>query len=128
MTRVHRVHREAFEQLVIEAIEALPAVFRDKLDNVDVVVEPWPAADVLRRAGISNPYGLLGFYQGVPQTRRTRNYGLVLPDKISLYQRPIEARCRTHEDVRETVQHVLRHEIAHHFGIDDARLRALGAY
>jgi predicted Zn-dependent protease with MMP-like domain len=53
---------------------------------------------------------------------------LVLPDKISIYQRPIEMRCRTPQDVRRMVHHVLRHEIAHHFGLDDARLHEIGAY
>jgi predicted Zn-dependent protease with MMP-like domain len=78
--------------------------------------------------GVRHPASLLGFYHGVPQTKRTHNYGLVLPDKISIYQRPIEMRCRTPQDVRRMVHHVLRHEIAHHFGLDDARLHEIGAY
>ena len=110
------------------AIEALPLEFREKLSNVEIVVEDWPNRDVLKRAGVRHPAELLGFYQGIPQTRRTRNYGLVLPDKISLFQRPIEMQCRSPEDITHTITHVLRHEIAHHFGIDDQRLRELGAY
>jgi predicted Zn-dependent protease with MMP-like domain len=122
------MHREGFMQLVADAIDALPLEFRDKLANVEIIIEDWPSHEILKRAGIVQPADLLGFYQGIPQTRRTHNYGLVLPDKISIFQRPIELRCRTPEEITSVVAHVLRHEIAHHFGIDDHRLRALGAY
>lgn len=117
-----------FHQLVIEALDALPPHLRVHLDNVEVVIEDWPSPHVMGLAGASSPAGVLGFYHGVPQTDRTRGYNLVLPDKISLYRRPIEMRCRTAADVRRLVSHVLRHEIAHHFGIDDRRLRELDAY
>jgi predicted Zn-dependent protease with MMP-like domain len=120
--------RRAFERLVAEAMNDLPAMFREKLDNVQVVIEDWPDRETMRRAGIRHPAELLGFYHGVPQTKRSRNYGLVLPDKISIYQRPIELRCHTMQQVRATIQHVLRHEIAHHFGISDERLRQIEAY
>ena len=122
------MERHLFEQLVAEALDALPDVFLDKLDNVEVVVEDWPSQEVVLRAGVPSAAELLGFYHGVPQTKRSHRYMLVLPDKISIYQRPIEMRCRTAEQVRATVQHVLRHEIAHHFGIGDERLREIGAY
>jgi predicted Zn-dependent protease with MMP-like domain len=71
---------------------------------------------------------LLGFYHGVPQTQRTHRYGSVLPDKISIYRQPIMMRCRNWEEVRQTVARVLKHELGHHFGIDDDRLREIGAY
>ena len=122
------MERESFERLAAEALDTLPAIFREKLDNVQVVVEDWPDRETMQLARARHPAQILGFYHGVPQTKRTHNYGLVLPDKISLYQRPIEMHCRTAEQVRATVQHVLRHEIAHHFGIDDERLREIGAY
>ncbi len=122
------MHRDMFTQLVANAVDALPVEFRDKLSNVEIVVEDWPSRDILKRAGAVQPADLLGFYQGIPQIRRTRNYGLVLPDKISIFQRPIELRCRTPEEINQMVLHVLQHEIAHHFGIDDQRLRELGAY
>jgi predicted Zn-dependent protease with MMP-like domain len=119
--------RRIFERLVTEALNGLPEFFREKLDNVAVVVEDWPDLETLRAAEVRHPAGLLGLYRGVPQTKRTHNYGLVLPDKISIYQRPIEMRCRTVEQVRATIGQVLRHELAHHFGIGDERLRQLGA-
>jgi len=122
------MNRNLFEHLVAEALDALPDFFREKLDNVQVVVEDWPDRETTRLAGVRHPAQILGFYHGVPQTKRTHNYGLVLPDKISLYRFPIEMRCRTAEQVRATVQRVLQHEIAHHFGIDDERLREIGVY
>ena len=122
------VDRLTFRSLVSEAIEGLPSEIRDQLDNVDIVVEDWPSHTVLARAGQQHPAHLLGFYEGIPQTRRTRHYELILPDKISIFQHPIELQCRTSQEVRDLVQHVVRHEIAHHFGIDDTRLRELDAY
>ena len=117
-----------FENLVAEAMNDLPEIFQQKLDNVEVVVEDWPDPETMRLASVRHPAHLLGFYHGVPQTKRTHHYGLVLPDKISIYRRPIEMRCRTMEQVHTMVHHVLRHEIAHHFGLDDTRLREIGAY
>ncbi len=117
-----------FRQIVAQALEALPPVFLDHLYNVEIVVEDWPGPHVLRQVGISSPTDLLGFYHGIPQTNRTLGYNLVPPDKISLYRRPIAMRCRTVDDVRQLVSRVLGHEIAHHFGIDDQRLREIGAY
>jgi predicted Zn-dependent protease with MMP-like domain len=120
--------QEAFERLVAQALDDLPPDIQEQLDNIDVVVEDWPDPLTMRRAGVRHPMQLLGFYQGVPRARRTHNYGLVLPDKIIIYRRPIEIRSRTAEEVRATVIRVVRHEIAHHFGIDDRRLREIGAY
>ncbi len=122
------VEHEVFEAWVAEALDALPEAFRSRLENVEVVIEDWPDRETLRRAGLHRPTELLGFYHGVPQTQRTRYYGLVLPDKISIYRRPIELHCRTSEEIRETIHHVVRHEIAHHFGIDDERLKTMGVY
>jgi predicted Zn-dependent protease with MMP-like domain len=120
--------RNVFEHLVAEALNSLPQVFQENLDNVEVVVEEWPDRETMQRAGVRHPAQLLGFYHGVPQTKRTHHYGLVLPDKISIYQRPIEMRCHTPEETKEMIRHVLRHEIAHHFGSSDERLREIGAY
>ena len=122
------MHRDIFRQLVAEAVDALPLEFREKLSNIEIVVEDWPSRDILKRAGVKSPAELLGFYQGIPQTRRTRNYGLVLPDKITIYRMPIVQVCRTPERIIRQVQRTVKHELAHHFGIDDDRLRELGAY
>jgi predicted Zn-dependent protease with MMP-like domain len=120
--------RNAFEELVAGALDALPDEFRDRMSNVDVVVQDWPSRETMRQAGVDQPSDLLGFYHGVPLTERGHSYYLVLPDKISIYRMPILMRCRTPHQVRETVHRVLRHEVAHHFGIDDEWLWDIGAY
>jgi predicted Zn-dependent protease with MMP-like domain len=122
------MNRRAFERLVDEAIAELPGALLEKLENVEVVVEEWPDQETLRLAGADSREMVLGFYRGVPQTDRTHHYVLVLPDKISIYQRPIELRCRIDADVRKLVRRVVRHELAHHFGIGDDRLQEIGAY
>lgn len=109
-----------FEKLVVEALDSLPKFFKSKLDNVDVVVEDWPTQQFGRGRL------LLGLYQGVPKTRRGAGYTMALPDKITIFKGPIE--LVSHGDP-ETIKHVaadtVQHEIAHHFGISDARLREL---
>ncbi|OQY21992.1 MAG: hypothetical protein B6I34_06590 [Anaerolineaceae bacterium 4572_32.1] len=117
-----------FRKIANKALESLPPDFVARLDNVEIVVEDWPSPYVLRLAGVTSMANLLGFYHGVPQTKRTLGYNLTPPDKISLYRRPIEMRCRTIKDVELMVSRVLRHEIAHHFGINDERLQEIGAY
>jgi len=119
------VDRERFEWLVARAVESLPEEFRTKLENVDVVVEALPTQDQLAKAGLRRGQTLLGLYQGVPLTKRGRHYGLVAPDKITIFQKPIEAKCRFETEIIAEIQRVVRHEIAHHFGSDDARLRQL---
>ena len=119
------MEREKFEILVGRAIESLPEEFQRRLENVDVVVEEWPTAAQMKRARTKSPGRLLGLYQGVPRTRRGRGYGLVLPDKISIFQRPIEAHCRFDHEIEARVGEVVRHEIAHHLGLDDETLRRI---
>ncbi len=117
-----------FQQLVVEALDDLPEFFKQKMQNVEVVVATWPTQAELHSVGLKSGQLLLGLYRGVPLTKRTGNYGMVLPDKITIFQGPIEQVCRTPEQVKKRVQHTVRHELAHHFGISDDRLRELGAY
>ncbi len=119
---------DEFEQLVAEAWNNLPSYFLERLENVAITVEEWPDRETLRLAGLKNPAQLLGFYYGVPLTHRTSEYGMVAPDRITLFRRPILLGCRTDDEARALVPHVLRHEIAHYFGIDDDRLEELNAY
>lgn len=118
--------RSRFEGLVAQALDSLPSEFREKMQNVDLVIEDWPTREQLRRAGLPRGETLLGLYEGVPLTDRTSHYGLALPDKISIYQGPIEACCRTAGDVRRKVRQVVLHELGHHFGISEERLGELG--
>jgi predicted Zn-dependent protease with MMP-like domain len=118
--------RERFEQLVSAAIESLPDEFMSKLENLDVVVQDWPTADQLHRARLGRDHSLLGLYQGIPLTKRGRHYGMVPPDKITVFRKPIEAKCGQQDDeTAAEIARVIRHEIAHHFGISDARLKQL---
>jgi predicted Zn-dependent protease with MMP-like domain len=117
--------RERFEWLVARAVDSLPEEFRTRLENIDVVVEDWPTPSQLAEVRLKEGHTLLGLYQGVPLTRRGGHYGLVPPDKITIFQKPIEAKCRDDARITAEIQKVVRHEIAHHFGIGDGRLRQL---
>ena len=112
------MNREKFESLVARAVETLPQEFLDRLENVTVVVEDYST-------GVRHSHNLLGLYEGVPQTRRGRHYSLVTPDKITIFQKPIESRCRDDAEITAEIQRVVQHEIAHHFGIDEATLRQI---
>ncbi len=116
------MNKQDFEALVTRAITALPTEFRSKLENVEVLVEDWPSSKQLRQLGIRHRTQLLGLYEGVPQTHRGTSYNLVLPDRITLFQKPIEAKCRSAKEIEVRISEVIRHEIAHHFGIGDATL------
>ena len=117
---------EKFEWLVARAIESLPGEFRERLENIDVVVADVPTRAQLRVLEGKRGKTLLGLYEGVPLTRRSHGYGFVTPDKVTIFQRPIEAICKNDNQIIAEVQRVVRHEIAHHFGISDDRLRQLG--
>lgn len=119
--------RERFEALVGEALDGLPDVILAMLDNVEVVVADSPTAEQLREAGaLESGEMLLGLYEGIPLTDRTSSYHMVLPDKITLFQRALEAVCPDEESLRREVQVTVVHELAHHFGISDHRLVELG--
>ena len=111
------IAREEFEELVSDALDEIPAELAALISNCVVLVQD----DV--PAG-SRP--LLGLYEGTPLTQRDGWYSGVLPDRITLYRLPILAMCQTREDVVDEVLITVVHEIAHHFGIDDARLHELG--
>jgi len=121
--------RREFERLIIKAIDELPDDFKSKLENIDIVIEDQPNMELAKKLKLGGRGRLLGLYQGVPLKARTHYYGMVLPDKITLYQINIENTCRREGiDLYGEVKHVLEHEIAHHFGISDQRLKDLGTY
>ena len=119
------MNRERFERLVVEAVDSLPGEFRQRLENIDIVVKEQPSLGQLAELGLKRGDTLLGLYQGVPLTSRGRSYGLVAPDIITIFQKPIESQCRNDAEIMAEVRSVVLHEIAHHFGISDARLRHL---
>ncbi len=120
-----KLTRKEFEELVVLALKRLPKFFKKKMKNVDVVVEDRASSDLLSEMGLRSPAELLGLYQGVPLDRRGFYYGNVLPDKITLFQNPIELICKTREEIEERVKEVVIHEVGHHFGLSDERLREL---
>jgi len=117
------VERERFEELVAKSLSELPAEFQERLENIDVVVLDYPTPRQL--AKVRRGMTLLGLYEGVPHTRRTRGYNLVLPDRIIIFQKTIEAQCRSEREIALEIQRVVRHEIAHHFGLDDESLKRI---
>ena len=123
-----RVPAARFERLVADAIDSLPAPFAARLQNVEVVIEAWPSRRQLRESETPPGNTLLGLYEGVPLTERGGGYGMVLPDKITIFHGPIEEMSSTDEEVRAQVRHTVVHELAHFFGISDEQLRRMGAY
>jgi predicted Zn-dependent protease with MMP-like domain len=117
---------ERFEKLVMKAVESLPEEFRERMENIDVVVADEPTLKQLTKIERKRGETLLGLYEGVPLTERTNGYGFVVPDMITIFQRSIEEMCKNDNEIITEVQKVVLHEIAHHFGISDERLRELG--
>ncbi len=120
------MERAHFRQLVREAVAELPRDLLERVHNVAIVIEWRPTARDRKAAGVGPGRTLLGLYHGIPLTKRGEYYNLVPPDKISIYQEPIEAFCRDDEEVREQVRKTVLHELGHYFGIDDDRLHELG--
>ena len=114
-----------FENLVRRAINELPPAFLERMENVDVVVEYWASREQLVGSGLDEHEMLLGLYEGIPLPDRY-DYNLVLPDKITLFQRAIESICNIDDEVVAEVRATIIHEVAHHFGIDDEALHEIG--
>jgi len=119
------MYRERFEALVARAINELPPEFQGRLENVDIIVEDYPTSRQLDSNKVGEQMHLLGLYEGIPQASRGSHYGMVAPDKITIFQKPIEARARTDKEIEKEIQRVVRHEIAHHFGSSEETLRKL---
>jgi predicted Zn-dependent protease with MMP-like domain len=117
---------EQFSALVDEAIASIPEDFRTKLDNIAIQIQPIAAPGVFQDLS-RNPWGLLGVYQGIPYKGRGPWYGSVLPDRIIIFQMPIERQARTNAEIRKLVRRVVIHEVGHYFGLSDPELRRLEA-
>ena len=118
--------KPSFERLVTTALRRLPRAFREKLENISIQIEDAPSAATLHDMGMESGT-LLGLYQGVPLTERGWGYGNVLPDRIIIYQRPIEAAAASPREIEDTVLDVVMHEIGHYFGFDDRTLSKIEA-
>ncbi|OGP75570.1 MAG: hypothetical protein A2V86_07755 [Deltaproteobacteria bacterium RBG_16_49_23] len=120
-----KLTRKEFEAIAISALEGLPQSLKNRMENVDVVIEDRASPDLLSEMDLRSPSDLLGLYQGVPIDRRGFYYGNVLPDKITLFQLPIESICHTKEEIGEKVREVVIHEVGHYFGLDEEKLEEL---
>lgn len=124
--RTGALSREEFRQLVAQAVASLPSRVIEHLSNVDIVVKAHPTSEELAMAGIDPSETLFGLYTGIPLTKRSSSYGMVLPDKITLYQRSIEEGCRTRQEIQAQIRTTLLHEIGHHFGLSEDELEQAG--
>ena len=125
---MHVIDREEFEALMREAVAELPQGFRERIENVLFLVEDRASADDVESTGTASRGTLLGVYRGVPLTKRSSGYNLAVPDVIVIFQQPLQRMARDAAHLQELVEHAVRHEVAHYFGISDRRLRELGAY
>jgi predicted Zn-dependent protease with MMP-like domain len=114
-----KIGQEEFEKLVSEAFLELPERIREKIDNVDIVIEQEPTQEQLKKVGVRRGRTLLGLYQGVPKTTWGRGFGMILPDKITIFKNSIEKFANSSEEVKKMVNNVVWHEMAHHFGYDE---------
>jgi predicted Zn-dependent protease with MMP-like domain len=116
---------EKFEEIVVDAVAGMPDEFKELLDNVDICIQDWPSGNQLKSVGLRDKYELLGLYEGTPITQRDQNYNLVLPDKITIFQKPLEAQCSSIGELKDEIVRTVKHEIAHYFGLDDERLEQI---
>ena len=117
--------REHFRRLVTEAITLIPKRFRREMRNLALVVEDEPDAELLDEMEIEPPDSLYGLYQGTPLPERTWDYGNTLPDRITLYQRPIEEDCEDEDEIRAVIGETLIHEVGHYFGLSEEEIEEI---
>ena len=117
--------RREFERLVAEATTLIPKRFRREMKNLSVVVEEEPSPELLAEMGIEPPDSLYGLYQGTPLTERTWGFGNTLPDRIVIYQRPIEEDCEDEDEIRAVIGETLIHEVGHYFGLSEEEIEEI---
>jgi len=117
---------DEFEELVAQALEEIPEDFLEKMENVDVIVEEAPSRDLLRKMGLEGRGTLFGLYQGVPRPKRSTFQIINMPDRITIYRGPIVRAFRNRRQIVDQVKRTVLHEVAHHFGFSEERLRELG--
>jgi predicted Zn-dependent protease with MMP-like domain len=122
---MREVTKERFTKLVEEALNDIPSQFREAINNVAVVVEDEPSAELLQEMDMEPGDTLFGLYQGTPLTERSSTYGNVLPDRISIYQLPIEEACEDDEDIRQCVAETVIHEFGHYFGLSEEEIEEI---
>ena len=119
------MQRERFENLVADALASIPRRFRDAMKNIAIVVEDEPSRELMREMGIRPPSTLLGLYSGIPLTERRWDYGNALPDRIQLFQGPLERSSDHEEDLVVAIGETLIHEIGHYFGMSEEQIEEI---
>jgi predicted Zn-dependent protease with MMP-like domain len=117
--------RAAFRRLVAEAVRLIPPRFRREMKNLALVVEEEPSAELLAEMEIEPPDSLYGLYQGTPLTERSWGWGNTLPDRITIYQRPIEEDCDDEDEMRAVIGETLIHEVGHYFGLSEEEIEEI---
>lgn len=115
--------RQRFEALVRQAMREIPREFRNRLDNVEIVVEEEPSAELLADLGYGGAETLFGLYQGTPLTERSWAHGNTLPDRIVLFRRPLEEACEDEDQLVDEVCLTLIHEAGHYFGLSEEQIQ-----
>ena len=117
--------RAEFERLVAEAVHLIPRRFRREMKNLALVVEDEPSAELLEEMEIEPPDSLYGLYHGTPLPERTWGFGNNLPDRITIFQRPIEEDCDDHDEMRKIIGETLIHEVGHYFGMSEEQIEEI---
>jgi predicted Zn-dependent protease with MMP-like domain len=119
------MNRREFERLVAEAVMLIPKRFRREMQNLALVVEDEPSAELLEEMEIDPPDSLYGLYQGTPLPERAWAYGNALPDRITIFQRPIEEDCDDEDEIRAVIGETLIHEVGHYFGMSEEEIEEI---
>ena len=119
------MNKDRFTRLVEETLLDIPHQFREAMKNVAVVVEDEPSPELLEEMEMEPDDTLFGLYHGIPLTERDSHYGNTLPDRISIYQRPIEEACEDEEDIRQCVAETVIHEFGHYFGLSEEEIEEI---
>jgi predicted Zn-dependent protease with MMP-like domain len=117
--------RARFEKLVVEAVTLIPKRFRREMKNLALVVEEEPSTELLEEMEIEPPDSLYGLYQGTPLPERTWAFGNSLPDRITIFQRPIEEDCEDEDEIRAVIGETLIHEVGHYFGLTEEEIEEI---
>lgn len=120
-----QVSPDVFEKMVADAIDSLPERFTKYLNNVAIVWDDEPSSEQRKKLHLRGDQTLFGLYEGIPLTGRMNNYNLVLPDKITVFKRPLEWASHDIDSLFINIKHTLWHEIAHHHGLDHDRINEL---
>lgn len=123
---MYSINEDEFSRIMEEELHSIPEPFKDKIENLVFMVEPYPGENDLGRVGLNDKYSLLGIYSGVPYTYRNTYYMNTTPDRIILFQKNIERYANSIEELRSKIREVLIHEIGHYFGMSEEEIRAAG--